>query len=193
MNRHFLVFDFECFEPGTWQSVGIVLFEYDGRTASVVEQLHTACSRSMSPRTSQFWTKHPVAFKYNIAQGRNKQAAVEEQKICEFIRRCKQTHPTFYLVSDVPENDVAIMDRILATHGYAPMTHRSNTLYLQTICTWSTKRALDMLGIQITHDDLIGLGTLTLVPHTPVYDCYRILNMYLCTLRTIREFKCVVH
>ena len=187
MNRHFLVFDFECFEPGTWQSVGIVLFEYDGRTASVVEQLHTACSRSMSPRPSQFWTKHPVAYAVNCAQGLNKVAAVEEVQICQFIARVKQQYPAFFLVSDAPEHDIALINTILTTHGYDTMSHRSATVYFQTICTWSMKRVLDLLGIILVVEDRLGLVSGFQVPHTPLYDCYRLFNVYLCILQAIEQ------
>ena len=187
MRRHYLVIDFECLHPGVWQSVGIVLFQQQGRQFSLVDQFQTACARVASPHTNQFWATHPVAYAVNCAQGLNKVAAVEEVQICQFIARVKQQYPAFFLVSDAPEHDIALINTILTTHGYDTMSHRSATVYFQTICTWSMKRVLDLLGIILVVEDRLGLVSGFQVPHTPLYDCYRLFNVYLCILQAIEQ------
>jgi hypothetical protein len=185
MRRYFLVMDFECLHPGVWQSVGIVLFQQQGRHFVLIDQFQTACARPPSPRTRQFWTQHPVAYAVNRAQGLHKSAAIEEVQICQFITRIKQQYPSFFLVSDAPEHDVALMNTILTTHGYDTMSHRSDTVYFQTLCTWSMKRVLDLLGLDVVVEDRLRLESPVLVPHTPLYDCYRLFNVYVCLMHTI--------
>ena len=49
------------------------------------------------------------------------------------------------------------------------------------------KRTLDLLGMVLRIEDRLGLGSPVSVPHTPVYDCYRLFNVYLCILYTIEQ------
>lgn len=192
MSKQYVVIDFECLQPNEWQSVGIVLYEQTDTGGTVLRQFHTACDRgyaSMTPSTRGFWQKNRAAFLYNFNQGKNKHVFNEEVEICNFICSLKRSYPRFHLISDAPEYDIGLMNGILGRHGYQSMSHRSRKLYFQTICTWSSKKTLDMLGIAIAPSDIVGMQTMSLnglLPHTPIYDCMRILNDYLCTIATIK-------
>jgi hypothetical protein len=196
MTKQYLVIDFECLQPNEWQSVGIVLYEQaTSGGGTLLRQFHTACNRgyaSMTPSTRKFWKKNSSAFLYNFRQGKNKNVATEETAICRFILALKQEYPHFHLISDAPEYDIALINGILGRQNSSCMSHRSKNVYFQTICTWSSKKTLDMLGIPIQSNDQVGLENLTamgLLAHTPIYDCMRILNEYLCVLDTISRYR----
>jgi hypothetical protein len=138
---------------------------------------------TMSPRTKSFWSKHTLAFEYNVTQGRGKTDLDEEKKICVFIDALKYKTPNFYLISDAPEHDVAMMNNILQRHGYQPMSHRATGMYFQTICTWSSKRILTLLGVPVPQLDLVDICDVPVrYQHTPLYDCFRIMNSYMCLM-----------
>ena len=182
-----LVFDFEYFQQSEWQSIGIVVFEQggDGRVRAI-DQFHTSCERdphTMSPRIKSFWAKHRKALEYNLAQGRGKTPHEEEQNICAFIDALKTTTPNFYLISDTPENDVAMMNNILHRHGSPPMSHRSSNMYFQTVCVWSSKRILKLLGVHVPRVNVVDFDDAVVrYRHTPIYDCFRIMNAYMCVM-----------
>jgi hypothetical protein len=194
MTKQYLVIDFECIQPNEWQSVGIVLYErnVDGCGGTVLHQMHTACDRGMTTMTQstrEFWKKHHTAFLYNVERGKNRQVEQEEADICRFITTLKREYPSFHLLSDAPEYDIGLMNGILLRHGCPTMSHRSRKVYFQSICTWSSRKTLDMLGVSICSKDIVGLHTLAtvgLLAHTPIFDCMRILNEYLCILDTIQ-------
>ena len=188
MIKQYLVIDFECMQPNEWQSVGIVLYEQD----AICRQFHTACERNydtMTVSTREFWNKNSKACAYNLDFGKGKDCATEEVAICNFIKELKRDYPNFHLISDAPEYDIGLINNILVRHGYHSMSHRSRKIYFQTICTWSSKKTLDMMGIPIQSDDLVGMSALIVLPHTPIFDCMRILNEYLCILATISTYK----
>jgi hypothetical protein len=189
MSKQYLVVDFECIQPNQWQSVAIVL--YEPATGTILREFQTACDRSctsMTPSTRDFWMRNADAFQYNIQQGMGRTAKDEEASIGRFVTRLKADYPNFYLISDAPEYDIGLINNILRRQGCPSMSHRSEKIYFQSICTWSSKKTLDLLGIPIHHRDHVGLDTLVakgLLAHTPVFDCMRILNEYLCILATI--------
>ena len=188
MIKQYLVIDFECMQPNEWQSVGIVLYEQD----TICRQFHTACERTydtMTVSTREFWNKNSKACDYNLDFGKGKDSATEEVAICNFIMEVKRDYPNFYLISDAPEYDIGLINNILVRHGYQIMSHRSSKIYFQTICTWSSKKTLDMMGILIQSEDLVGISDSGLLPHTPIFDCMRILNDYLCILATISRYR----
>ena len=195
--KQYLVVDFECLQPNEWQSVGIVLYERTATGGTILRQFHTACDRgyeSMTPSTRDFWKKHYHAFLYNFQRGKNKPVAQEERAICEFITHLKREYPKFHLISDAPEYDIALINGILGRHGCQVMSHRSRKVYFQTICSWSSKITLDLLGIPICTTDIVGLAALKtkgLLPHTPIFDCLRILNEYLCVQDSILAYRAV--
>ena len=195
MTKQYLVIDFECLQPNEWQSVGIVLYEKGPDGGKIIRQLHTACDRgynSMTPSTRIFWNKNYSAFLYNFKSGINRRVKDEEVAICNFIVELKREYPSFHLISDAPEYDIALINGILVRHGYQIMSHRSRKVYFQTICTWSSKKTLNMLGIPIHTTDIVGLDKLIeggLLPHTPIFDCMRILNEHLCVQDTISNYK----
>jgi hypothetical protein len=197
MKRQYLVIDFECIQPNEWQSVGIVLYERskDGHSGTILRQFNTACDRvctSMIPSTREFWRKHYNAFLYNVEEGKTRQVATEEAAICRFITTVKADYPNFYLLSDAPEYDIGLMNDILMRNGCPIMSHRSEKIYFQSICTWSSKKTLDMLGVTIKATDVVGLGQLSasgMLAHTPIFDCMRILNEYFCLLDTIQTIN----
>jgi hypothetical protein len=185
----YLVIDFECFQPNLWQSVGILLYDADNHC--LVREFHTACERGgtkMSTATRDFWRQHPCAFLWNCSAGKTKLARSEEIRICAFIEQAKADYPNFFLISDNPEYDVGMLNNILERNGHALMSRRNSRTYFQSICTWSSKRILDLLGIPIWEQDLLQLPPMpvdTDLAHTPLYDCRRVLNTYLCLLSTI--------
>jgi hypothetical protein len=191
MNKQYLVIDFECLHPNEWQSVGIVLYEKN----TILRQFHTACERgydSMTVSTRDFWKRHPQAFDYNLGSGKGKKCAAEEVAICSFIETLKRDYPNFHLLSDAPEYDIGLINEILLRNGHQIMSHRSKKIYFQTICTWSSKKTLDMMGILINSRDMVGMEALAgtgLLPHTPIFDCMQILNEYLCVLHTISIYR----
>ena len=191
MNKRYLVIDFECLHPNEWQSVGIVLYE----DHTILRQFHTACERNydeMTVSTRDFWKKNSRALTYNLQYGAGKDCAAEEAAICSFIVTLKRDYPNFHLLSDAPEYDIGLINEILLRHGCHIMSHRSKKIYFQTICTWSSKKTLDMMGITIESKDLVGMEALVdagLLPHTPIFDCMRILNEYIGVLDTISSYR----
>lgn len=188
----YLVIDFECFQPNIWQSIGIVLYDRpnDRSRGKVIRYLHLSCDREhtpMTPSTKRFWQKHEEAFMYNYNHGKGKCPLEQEKRICEFISEVKRTYPNFYLISDAPEYDVGIMNSILLRHGYDTMSHRNKTTYFQSICTWSTKKTLDLLAIPIIERRIVKHNDGLM--HTPISDCLHILNQYFCILETIHINK----
>ena len=184
--RTFLVIDFECFRPGEWQSVGAVLV----RRGRVVEVFHAACHRAdpaAETSVGAFWASHAEAWRYNRAAGLNRGPHSEEIRICEFIQNTKARYPNFHLVSDCPEYDIGIMNTILTRHWYAVMSHRNDRTYFQTVCTWSSRRVLQQLGIPIQANLSIECPrAYPALKHTPVFDCIRTINEYLSILHTLR-------
>jgi len=185
----YMVIDFECFQPNVWQSVGIILYSHTGGNGGghLVKSFHTACDRGTHTRpssTAEFWKRHPEAFVYNVEQGAGRETQAEEIRICQFIDSVKREFPLFYLISDVPEYDIGLMDDILLRNGSERMSHRNDHTYLRSVCTWSSRRMLKLLGVSVAHHVLVVPPTSTPL-HTPIVDCCRILNEYLCTLRAV--------
>lgn len=184
----YMVIDFECFQANSWQSVGIILYEKILSGGRLLRKLHVSCDRGsiVAPSTKAFWDQNRDAFEYNYNHGKHRDVLEEESVICEFIDLAKKEFPTFFLIGDTPEYDIGLMNNILARHGHQSMSHRNNEVYFQSICIWSSKQILTKMGIRIKHRDLIGIKSLAtdLLPHTPILDCYRILNEYLCILDT---------
>jgi len=189
----YVVIDFECFQPNLWQSIGILLYNAD--THCLIREFHTACERvcpRLSTTTQDFWQKHPRAFLWNCAAGKGKVARVEEVRICTFIKEAKAEFPRFFLIGDNPEYDVGLLNTILARNGHTVISRRNANLYFQSICTWSSKRVLDRLGIPILDQELLHLPPMqgeTNLAHTPLYDCRKVLNAYLCLLATISAVR----
>lgn len=185
----FVSIDFECFNPNVWQSMAIVVYDKYG----IKESFTSHCEREVpsTKKTGMFWDKHRDAFDHNLITGKGRNVKDEEFRICTFIRRMKRVYTRCYLVSDNPEFDIGLLNDILIRNGQTIISHRRHNLYLQTICTWTSKLVLKMLGIRQQKLDIIeycGQG----IPHTPLHDCKRILNDYLCTLRTINEYRSMV-
>lgn len=184
----YMVIDFECFQTNKWQSVGIILYEQSSSGGRLIRKLHVSCDRghTTTSSTKAFWDRNQDAFDYNYNHGKHQDVLEAESIICEFIDLAKKEFPTFFLIGDTPEYDIGLMNNILARHGHQSMSHRNTEVYLQSICTWSTKQILTKLGIRIKRKDWVDLKSLSvhLLPHTPLLDCYRILNEYLCILDT---------
>jgi hypothetical protein len=183
----YLTVDFECFQPNQWQSVGMIL--YDSSSGTIVHQLHAACARGLPTQdTLEFWRRHPAAFLFNQQAGRDTCLVTEEQRICDFVRMVKTDYPNFYLVTDNPEYDVGLLNSLLIRHDQSVMSRRGPTTYFQSICTWSSKKTLAMLGVPIVKRTVPGLSGPG-VAHTPLYDCTQVLQSYLCTLQTITQLR----
>ena len=193
MPHHYVIVDFECTEPNQWQSVGIVLYERRGTCGRIVRKLHVACDRgdTVSSSTSRvFWSRNKAAFDYNVRMGKGRSIEAAETDICAFVVDLKRAFPHFYLLSDNPEYDVALLNSILTRHDLSVMSHRSETIYHQAICTWSSRRTLGLLGLKHQTTDMVGLCRYHergMLAHTPLFDCMKILNDYLCTIDSIAQ------
>ena len=191
--RHYVVIDFECIRPNEWQSVGIIVYEQRGCSGRIIRQISCACDRGTdmldtSTSLSEFWRQNQDALEYNRKMGHGISVLDAEVRICKFVEKIKRDFPHFYLVSDNPEYDIGIMNQILIRHGLSVMSQRTSTIYHQSICTWSTRRALEQAGIRCPWHDHVGIKNAMAhgqMPHTPVFDCMRILNGYLNALSSI--------
>jgi hypothetical protein len=183
----FVVIDFECLEPSVWQSIGIVV--YNRQQKMVLDSFTTACHRHpcMTPSMYKFWDKHSEAYEFNVKLGKNKNVYVEELNICTFINSLKTKYPNFYLLSDTPEFDVSMINDILIRHDHPVMSYRNERTYFQSICTWSSKRMLQKLGINIDYS-MVHVSSELQLPHTPESDCFRILNDYMNILTTTEHY-----
>jgi hypothetical protein len=181
----YVIIDFECFQPHTWQSLGILVItggEYS-------HSLEVSCDRSdqrVPAHTRRFWNKYDEAYNYNYNNGKEHNWYDQEVVICDFIRELKKDTPNFYLLSDSPAYDVSLLDDILLRNDHTPVSQRTPYMYRQSICTWSSKRMLEMLRISIDHSAVY----LTNLPghsirHTPIADCMHIYNNYMRTLQAV--------
>jgi hypothetical protein len=191
MSTVYMVIDFECFQPNLWQSVGIILYEKTAYGGNLLRKLHVSCDRgaTIAPSTKAFWKRNHDAFLYNYSHGKDQDVSEQEVAICQFIDHAKEEFPTFYLIGDTPEYDIGLVNNILVRHGRQIMSHRNKDVYLRSICTWSSKKILSNMGIVVTPWDILDIDALyhDLVPHTPIMDCYRVLNEYLCILETTQQ------
>jgi hypothetical protein len=134
----FCTLDFEAYAPGTWWTLGILVMEY--RTGKVIQTAEFACDRSnqsIPEETCLFWEQHPEAFQYNTKLAAGRTVSQEEERICAFVVELKKSRPEVYFVSDAPCTDVRMLEDILARHGQTAICHRTQTMFRQTICTWS--------------------------------------------------------
>ena len=184
MNQLFVTLDFECFEPQEWQSMAIMV----SRGPHVVDVLRASCDRAepTHTQTRAFWSRHPKAFQHNLGEGKGRDRVSEEQRICQYVTSLRARYPRFYLLSDNPEFDIALLNSILRRASLPPISSRSDGLYLQTICTWSSRLVLRMLGVPVPRENRVAPAA-TRLAHTPEFDCRRILNDYLCTLDAIKK------
>mmetsp|Transcript_20776 Transcript_20776/g.29273 ORF Transcript_20776/g.29273 Transcript_20776/m.29273 type:complete len:238 (+) Transcript_20776:300-1013(+) len=99
--------------------------------------------------TSDFWKAYPVAYQFNCdlireSVRRFSTSKHVEEHICKFVESLRELYPRFWLISDNPSFDIRIIDNILHRHGNASINFRSASVFLQPICSWSFKRALQM-------------------------------------------------
>lgn len=189
----YMTIDFECFQPNIWQSVGIIVV----RNNKCIDHLELACERDIDTipyKTMQFWNRHKKAFNYNIDIGVGYTCQEQEIKICNFIANWKKMVPNFYMVVDNPEYDISLLNDILTRNGHDVISKRSQQVYFQSICTWSSKRILKLLGISLNvyrdKNFIVDIPE-QMVRHTPVADCIRIMNSYLNMMRIIRNFHSI--
>ena len=188
-NGTFVSIDFECFNPNIWQSMGVVIYDKSG----IKETFSSHCEREppYTKETRSFWKKHHDAYVYNHTLGKGRDVRDEEKRICLFIQQIKRKYTRCYMLSDNPEFDISLLNDILTRNGYTIISHRSSKVYLQTICTWTSRLILKMLGVRQLKMDIIKYDGHD-IHHTPIHDCKRILNDYLCTLRTINDYRNMV-
>lgn len=179
----YVVVDFECLQPYVWQSLGIIVVQ----NHACIQTLELSCDRgdTVHDKTRVFWTTHADAFTYNVNNGKGHDVDTQERRICEFVAALKRDMPCFRLLSDTPAYDIALLDDILRRHGHEPMCDRGNGRYFQAICTWSSRKVLRLMGVNIVETcTWLTVPTHTL-PHTPVYDCIDIYNQYMNVLETM--------
>lgn len=191
----YMTIDFECLQPGVWQSVGIIVVHKN----QCIDYLELACERDIDnipTKTMQFWNKHKKAFNYNINIGVGYTPKEQEMKLCNFISNWKKIVPNFYMIVDNPEYDLHILNDILLRNGSDVISKRNSQVYFQSICTWSSKRVLKMLGISLNvynSKRYVHNTPKQTIRHTPIADCIRIMNAYLHMLHIIQQFQYSIH
>lgn len=190
--------DFECLVPDIWQSMAMLVCIYP--SGKIVDRFEIACDRGTQPAesTRSFWEMHPAAFRYNVDKGAGVSVSDAEARVCAYVTYVKRTYPSFYMISDVPENDIGLINDILRRGGLdmiskRPRIHVHDRGYFQSICTWSTKRVINILFGQeqtpsSSYHDLVQLrqgGH----KHTPLVDSAAIMDDHFRILDRIEKLR----
>lgn len=140
----YIVIDVEMIDANKWLSMCFLTAHYPTGKILAVEEFYVDRSKHkiQCPKKIAFWEQHTVALDYNIRRGIGIQEEDVEQSICEYVNELRSNIPHFFLVSDNPVLDVAVVDAILLKYGHPPLSNRNAHMYAQVLCTWSYKQAL---------------------------------------------------
>jgi len=180
--------DFEAVNAkGDWWACGIVVAEYPSRRVLFSETYTCPRSRGeFDPVTLNFWQEHPNAFRF-LRHLETKTSVVDAEILfCSELMRLIHRFPKFFLLSDNPQFDIALLDQILLRGKLPKIAQRCPDKYLHTTCTRSFQQAVrlmrsDHTAAPLSHLDLearqksalheLARGT----KHTPVCDAANIL------------------
>jgi hypothetical protein len=193
MNGVYATVDFECC-GGEWFCFGLAVCAYpSGKYLSTFE---CRCERDAGP--DDFWNRHQVAYENNM-----KAPALPvdeaEKRLCQEVRHMLTVYPWVHFVSDNPTHDVSLLNTILDRHGHPPVSQRLPDMYLQTVCTWSYRRALtESYGlhsmelesyIDINFPRTRDVDEAVAVEHMPLHDCAKILSAHFRHIDFIRSMR----
>jgi hypothetical protein len=125
-------------------------------------------------------------------------------KMVAFIEKLKRNCPRFFFCSDSPAFDVRLLDAILAKHHHAPISHRNDSVYHQSLCTWSYRLALStVLGVRTNSIEMAASHipkakrevsdrvTKKQHPkHTALFDCYCIADRHFRMMDVASDLHC---
>lgn len=143
----YIVVDVELIDTNKWLSMCFLTSDYPQGAIRDVEEFYVDRSthKIQCPKKIAFWQKHKQALDYNIKRGVGISEEVAERHVCEYVNDLRTRTPHFFLVSDNPGMDVAVIDGILLKYGHEPLASRGPDMYAQVLCTWSYKQALAKL------------------------------------------------
>ena len=202
MRGVYVTIDFEAVnQKGVWLCYCIMVSEYP--RGKVIEFHQGRCDRSddeYDEITKQFWENHSDA--YHIIKSQYQCLPINDANklLCSRISDIVSKYERAYFVSDNPQFDLKILDNILTSNGYDPVSRRSENLYLQCVCTWSFQLSiLSLLGFSPIDIDkfLIRKGLISSREidnyfgprHTPRSDCAKILCNHFKILDIIDLYK----
>jgi hypothetical protein len=188
-DRVYLVVDFETVSRhGDWLCFAAMVVSYPG--GNIIEAITIGCERTddeYDASTLAFWTRNQIAKDFIAKNIKMETKEDAESKVISFINGTLQKFPAAFVISDNPEFDICILNRILRSHGHDPISDRKHgqNKYYHSICTWSYQLAVcSWLGVtahqlETGHaatanhrrriDDYFGPR------HTPLADCARII------------------
>ena len=187
MSKLFMTIDFESIADNKWIAASFMIAEYP--SGQIIETNEFGCYRHISEYSDKsiiFWHKNPKAWKYIKDKFAHHDRKIEEINMCLKINQILDTYPNIHLISDNPQFDIKMMDNILSEHGYEFTSSRKYNSYRQCLCTWSFQRAiaiqhgmtvhqLSRRYSQIQLSNELQIHTYYGHPHTPIYDCSKIL------------------
>jgi hypothetical protein len=182
-SRTCLTVDVEVFGVH-WTAIGLIVAEYP--SGKVLDFMETACSRHeerVSTPKKRFWSRNRRAKLHIQRLGCARSVEAEEQKVCDFVWRWLEARPTLFLISDNPIFDIKILQDITMRQRPCRDILIRNGNYFQPVCTWSMKLAVQMIKADARNTSSKPYDSRVWVPHcgiphTPLYDCVHIMNMY---------------
>lgn len=180
---------FACCVMAVMYPTGIILDTY--------KSCHEIKNENLNDYSMPFWRKNQDAM-ITIFNEYPKYSDQElaEKALCQYIIHISKKYPYAFFISDNPQYDIRLLDNILVKNGYLPISLRTPNAYLQTICTWSFRKAVSLLsGLSysniISHSEHYKLGSGESINidgyHTPCSDCYKIIIDHFCTLDFIKH------
>ena len=146
--QEYVFLDVDDFDgPHKWMAICFLHARYPSREILHVQEFYVDRTRDIisNGEKREFWSRHSDALKYNLERGAGIPEAMAETNLCQYVNDLRTQTPHFFLVSDNPGFDVAVVDHILAKHGHPPLCQRPNGRYLQTLCAWSFRLVLTQL------------------------------------------------
>lgn len=123
-----------------------------GNPASANDICELQDLKCTGPRSSSevgFWRENQEAYEKNckiIEESSEVYRTTQnsENAISVFVETLKLTYHRFWMISDNPSFDIRILDNILTRQGKPLVNYRSKNVYLQPICSWSFRQALQL-------------------------------------------------
>lgn len=188
----FVCVDFKCANrKGAWLCYCIMVSEYP--TGTILYSTVGYCHRHAGvydESTMAFWNKHRRSYDLIVSEyADNVQDA--ELLLCQYIGHIVREFPNARVISDNPQYDIRILDNVLTSHGWEPVSCRGGS-YSQCVCTVSFERAVLAMykhtppttgTLKYNRDLYRDFGP----RHTPKADCARILARHFDMLDIIQS------
>lgn len=169
----YLFVDIECIAGKEWINVAAVMVDMNNWTVEDYLDVHhyDAREQKMDRSTVKFWAANKDALDHIELQTDGTREAAEKN-ICEFFNSLEGA---YWIVSDNPSFDVAIVDDIMLKHGHRRTCFRQTGEYHQPLCSWSYTLGLRQLIKVPSYKTKTKIPTISvgcaLIPHTALYDC----------------------